>query len=116
MYLKKTVRCSFYVIEVDKSQIRAACIVPVYADRNDEDKFWLMRVVDVSVKNVTGIWFNKIGIRSYGVGSQGKIKWKNIVRPRKAIQSLYNIKFNNTNGNYIISIEADDYLNSLSSW
>lgn len=79
----------------------------VYAQPDDEERFWLLLLTVISPRKLDGIWFNRDSEGFYSSGDRCKIFWKKIIRPGKMLETIYVVVMECSNNcKYVLSAET----------
>ncbi|XP_057298811.1 uncharacterized protein LOC130629572 isoform X2 [Hydractinia symbiolongicarpus] len=93
-----------------KSEITVGHILSVYAQPDDNETFWLLKVVSSTGRKIEGMWLNKLSECRYGIGDPCKVVWNNIVRISKDGKTYFVLHALSEAGVFHISGEAEQLL------
>ena len=103
----------FFILVIDFADINTGDILPVYAECQDIEKFWLFKVIATSKKFIEGCWLQKIKDQSYILGQPDKIFRKNVVRTVSTSNKIFLVITTSRDGVYEVSVEACNALRSF---
>ena len=56
-------------LEITKNELKVGHIVAVYAQSDNLERFWLLRIREIHKKKMQRVWFNKIEHQTYTTGA-----------------------------------------------
>ena len=70
-----------FILAYGKINVKPGYVVACYTPAEEEEEFWLLKIVCKKGNGFTSRWFNKTGDNRYEVGEiDNHVKWNNIIR------------------------------------